>query len=90
MIVSKLPGMEAISFGPRIEGAHNLGEQLRSELEQKRWMHHKTGQPIGKVTASFGIAQLRPPEKSESLIERADAKLYVAKSQGRNRVVSDT
>jgi diguanylate cyclase len=73
----------------RIEGAHNLGEQLRQELEAKRWMHHKTGRPIGKVTASFGIAQWRPPEKPESLIERADSNLYEAKSQGRNRVISD-
>jgi len=74
----------------RIDGANYLGEHIRSELEAKKWMHHKTGQPIGQVTASFGIAQLRPGEKSESLIERADANLYEAKAAGRNRVISDT
>jgi len=71
------------------QGAHNLSEQIRSELESKKWMHHKTGQPIGKVTASFGIAQLRSGEKSDALLERADEKLYEAKAAGRNRIVSD-
>jgi diguanylate cyclase len=73
----------------QIQGAQNLSEQIRSELESKKWMHHKTGQPIGKVTASFGIAQLRTGEKSDALLERADAKLYEAKAAGRNRIVSD-
>ena len=71
------------------EGAHNLGEQIRGELESKKWMHHRTGQPIGKVTASFGVAQLRTGEKSDELLERADANLYAAKALGRNRIVSD-
>ena len=72
-----------------IQGAHNLSEQIRGELESKKWMHHRTGQPIGKVTASFGVAQLQDGEKSEDLLERADAKLYEAKAAGRNRTVSD-
>jgi diguanylate cyclase len=73
----------------KIDGARNLGEQIRSELENKKWMHHKTGQPIGKVTASFGIAQLRDGEHSDSLLDRADAKLYEAKGAGRNRIICD-
>lgn len=73
----------------KAEGARNLGEQIRSELESKKWMHHRTGRPIGKVTASFGVAQLRDGEAHDLLIERADAKLYEAKAAGRNCVVSD-
>jgi diguanylate cyclase len=72
-----------------IDGAYNVGEQIRSELESKKWMHHKTGAPIGTVTASFGIAQLQEDEGAESLLERADAKLYEAKAAGRNCVRSD-
>lgn len=72
-----------------INGAHDVGEQIRSELENKKWMHHKTGAPIGTVTASFGIAQLQIDEGPESLLERADAKLYEAKAAGRNCVRSD-
>jgi diguanylate cyclase len=73
----------------RVEGARNLGEQIRGELEAKKWMHHKTGKPIGKVTASFGVAQLRPAEEPDAFLERADAKLYEAKAAGRNCVRCD-
>jgi diguanylate cyclase len=52
-------------------------------------MHHKTGQPIGKVTASFGIVQLRNGEQSDGFLDRADAKLYEAKAAGRNCIMSD-
>lgn len=71
----------------KAEGAKNLSEQIRSELESKKWKHHKTGQAIGKVTASFGVAELREGENGEALIERADERLYEAKALGRNRVV---
>lgn len=74
----------------QIDGADNLGEQIRDELQRKKWMHHRTGKPIGTVTASFGIAELRPGDGPESLLERADAKLYEAKADGRNCVKSDS
>jgi len=73
----------------KIDGAQYLGEQIRGELESKKWMHHKTGQPIGKVTASFGIVQLRNGEQSDGFLDRADAKLYEAKAAGRNCIMSD-
>jgi diguanylate cyclase len=74
----------------QIEGADNLGEQIRNELQNKKWMHHKTGKPIGTVTASFGIAELRPGDSHDALLERADAKLYEAKAGGRNCIKSDS
>ena len=37
------------------------------------------------MTFSAGIAQAKPGEALEQLIERADAALYEAKRQGRNR-----
>ncbi|MBS0253096.1 MAG: GGDEF domain-containing protein [Proteobacteria bacterium] len=73
----------------RLVGAKNLGEQMRGELECKKWMHHRTGQPIGKVTASFGIAELRPGEEYEHFLDRVDSKLYEAKAAGRNRIAVD-
>ena len=43
--------------------------------------------PSLSVTASFGVAQLRPGETAQSLIHRADELLYGAKQAGRNRIL---
>ncbi len=40
------------------------------------------------VTSSFGVAALQPQETGSALLARADAALYLAKQQGRNRVVA--
>lgn len=42
-----------------------------------------------KVTASFGIAQLRPAEPLAAFLERADGMLYQAKTDGRDCVRMD-
>ena len=91
-VICRYGGEEFVVVLPhtQIGGADNLGEQIRNELQRKKWMHHKTGKPIGMVTASFGIAQLRPEDGPDSLLERADAKLYEAKAAGRNCVKSDS
>lgn len=68
--------------------AKATAERIRAEFETKKWAI-KGGAPIGRITASFGVAQLAPRESAESLIQRADAKLYVSKSRGRNLVTVD-
>lgn len=40
------------------------------------------------VTCSFGVIQCRDDESADSVIDRADGKLYDAKESGRNNVVS--
>ena len=40
-----------------------------------------------KITVSAGIADHRPGESVETLLERADQRLYQAKETGRNRIV---
>lgn len=41
---------------------------------------------VGTVTCSIGLAALMPTDVQESFLQRADASLYRAKEQGRNRV----
>lgn len=41
---------------------------------------------VGSITCSIGLAALMPTDISESFLQRADASLYRAKEQGRNRV----
>ena len=74
----------------RLDDAANIADGIRTQLENKQWMLSGTGQRIGTITASFGVARLRRGEASEALIKRVDAKLYEAKVGGRNRVAIDT
>lgn len=85
-------GEEFVLVLPRtkLAGAKTLTEQIRKDFEKRYWVHKLTGRPIGVVTASFGVAQLRDNETAEMLIERADANLYAAKQSGRNRIVGTT
>lgn len=69
--------------------ARRIVEALRKELEAKRWVFGPKEQPIGTVTASFGLAKLAPGESVESFVHRADARLMKAKTLGRNRVVAE-
>lgn len=45
-------------------------------------------EPVGQVTASFGVAELLSSETTASLINRADKALYKAKLSGKNCVKS--
>ncbi len=74
------PGCEPAAAG-------RLAERMRAEIEQ-RPLDWQTG-PI-RFTISFGVTTLRADQRlpSEALLRVADAALYQAKQQGRNRVVA--
>lgn len=63
-----------------INGAATQAENLRKALAETPI------DPVGPLTASFGVAQLQAGELERTLIARADEALYRAKKEGRNRV----
>ena len=66
-----------------IEGARECAERVRKQTEHARftvsWQERR-------ITMSIGVAQYRSSESIQELLERADAALYRAKTNGRNRV----
>jgi diguanylate cyclase len=87
--VARFGGEEFAIILPETEldNAANLTESIRGQLEAKELALNTSGEPIGKITASFGVAQLAEGDDSDALVQRADARLYEAKCAGRNRVV---
>ncbi len=65
-----------------------LADQIRSNVEGKRFRRRTTGETLPTVTISIGVAKFREGEEARAWIERADAALYQAKAEGRNRVVA--
>ena len=88
--VARFGGEEFALILPQtaLENALKLAVQIRHQLEIQKWFVSKRNQPVGTITASFGVAQLQLGESKEALTGRADSKLYEAKLAGRNRVAS--
>ena len=88
-VVARFGGEEYVIVARAVTlvGGQQLAERVRAALE---------GTPIVvqgvalRVTASFGVASLAdgPEATVTALLARADARLYLAKTQGRNRVVA--
>jgi len=66
-----------------------VAESIREAVSARELVKRATGENLGHITISIGIATYRPGDTPQSMIERADACLYAAKRAGRNRVVSD-
>lgn len=89
--VARYGGEEFAVVLPRtpMGNASFVVERIRNLIKTTDWVDPTNGLPIERVTASFGIAEIKDGEKPEKIIERADRKLYSAKRNGRNRVEID-
>jgi diguanylate cyclase (GGDEF)-like protein len=72
--------------GARGEDAEKKAQELRTEISKLRIVH--AGRALGEVTISIGVA-IHPQHGStvNELVRVADAALYTAKREGRDRVI---
>jgi diguanylate cyclase len=73
----------------KLGDAIHLANQIRSTVEGKKLVKKSTGDILGRITISIGVAQLSDRDHAETLVQRADTCLYRAKNTGRNRVVGE-
>jgi diguanylate cyclase (GGDEF)-like protein/PAS domain S-box-containing protein len=88
-VVCRFGGEEFVVILPTadLNAAHARGERIRSKLHELTVLHH--GQSLGMITISVGVAELPLHGTSpKDLLAAADAALYRAKREGRDRVVS--
>jgi len=75
-------GEEFMVLAPQCGAADGLAlaEKLRALIASQPFA------AVGKISASFGVAELSPDEDLDGWFKRADQALYQAKHAGRNRV----
>lgn len=61
-------------------------EALRVEISERRLVCRDSGEPIGKITFSAGVAALQEGIDGPTLLKAADQALYRAKELGRDRI----
>lgn len=90
-VIARYGGEEFIVVLPDCDEdrAWQLGETLRQAIEQMQ-IPHLTSTASAVVTVSIGLSSITPDADSDEnlLLASADAALYLAKHQGRNRVSS--
>jgi diguanylate cyclase len=62
-------------------------DECRSDLATRRLVAKQSGNAIGHVTFSAGVAQLYEGQSGNELLRNADRALYRAKKEGRDRVL---
>jgi diguanylate cyclase (GGDEF)-like protein len=86
-VACRYGGEEFILFLPEssIENTHKRMEKIRKDFQRLKVRYH--GKQLPSVTVSIGIASYPDQGKDpETLIDNADAALYRAKQEGRNRI----
>ena len=88
-VVCRFGGEEFVVILPtaNLDAAHAGAERIRSRLRELTVLHQ--GQSLGMITVSIGVAAF--PQHGalpQRLLDAADAALYRAKKEGRDRVVN--
>ena len=71
------------------KGTVILCEHIRNMIERKRIIKKTTGEFLGRVTISVGVAEFQEGESLGYLISRAERALSVARQNGKNCTVTE-
>ncbi|HEX4408334.1 MAG TPA: diguanylate cyclase [Xanthobacteraceae bacterium] len=90
-IAARYGGEEFVVALPNtaLQPAITVADHIRRAVMTKELMKRSSGERLGRITISIGVAMLRRNETAPVLIERADKCLYAAKNHGRNRVICE-
>lgn len=90
-VVARFGGEEFVAILPDtdLEAASVVAEKLRVAVMSRELVKRSTGQNLGRVTISIGVARFRPGDTTRAIIARADHNLYSAKRGGRNMAIAD-
>ena len=86
-------GNELFLLGlPKTEraGAKALGDHIRNAVERKRVVKKTTGEFLGRITVSGGVAQFKKGESIGVLMNRVNRTLEAARISGYNTIITDT
>ena len=74
-----LPGCDKLAALEKVDA-------MRRQVAARNLINRASGKPFGRITFSGGIAEVTETEDDRSALARADAALYRAKQEGRNRI----
>jgi diguanylate cyclase len=92
LLAARYGGEEFAIILPRcsLVQAHAIASDIYSSVRSKRLTRRSTGDVLGAVTISIGIAEQRSGDLPTDLIARADACLYASKRNGRDRITTES
>ena len=70
-----------VCIGCDLKSSVTLANELRETIELHSF------QPVERVTASFGVAEMLQHDTATLAVKRADEAVYTAKNNGRNIVI---
>ncbi len=87
-LLSRYGGEEFAIALPKtsLKDAETVADNIRVAVSKRKLINRANNQSLGRVSMSFGVAQLRDDWPADALYKAADAALYEAKQNGRNRV----
>ncbi|MCG8532149.1 MAG: GGDEF domain-containing protein, partial [Desulfovibrionales bacterium] len=86
----RFSGKEFMALLPetKLNGAMAAAGKIQKILRSKEWIIKESGENIGRVTVSMGAAVHDGKDTEDSLLQRVNQALKMAKTTGRNRVFS--